>query len=326
MALPGDLATVTVTGTFLDPSGMPQRGFVSFAPNTVLSDPADSVVIPPVARTYELVGGSFSAVLVGTDATQIDPSGWAYNLVIAVTGTPQYTFAAFLPSADSPIDISEVAPVQLAAEMAAYLPTSGGTMTGPLYAETPTASGQVATMGYVDAVSAGLDAKAPCQEATTTALPANTYNATAMTLTANSVGTLIVDGVVVALNDRVLVKNEATPATNGIYVATQLGASMEPYILTRSPDMDTGSQVPGAYAFVENGTQNSDAGWIVAGTGPYVIGTSAITWTEFSGGSELIPAAASAPATPDAGCILYYTGGALYAAGPSGTPVKLATT
>lgn len=34
----------------------------------------------------------------------------------------------------------------------------------------------------------------------------------------------------------------------------------------------------------------------------------------------------SQPATPSSGCVLYYSGGSLYALGPSGTPVKLATT
>jgi hypothetical protein len=289
MALPGDLAQVTITGTFLDPSGMPQRGFVSFAANCVLTDVADSVVIAAVARTYELVNGSFSATLVGTDATQIAPAGWAYEIVIAIVGTPQYSFAAFAPSADSPLDISELAPIQLSAEMTSYLPASGGTMTGPLYAQTPTEPGEVATLGYVQSVTAGLSAKAPCQEATTAALPANTYNAGAMTLTANSVGTLIVDGTVASSNDRVLVQNEVTAANNGIYVLTSVGASMEPYVLTRSPDMDSGDEVPGAYVFVENGAANAGSGYIVAGTGPYTIGTTAITWEEFSTVGELVP-------------------------------------
>lgn len=32
------------------------------------------------------------------------------------------------------------------------------------------------------------------------------------------------------------------------------------------------------------------------------------------------------PATPSGGCVLYYKSGALWALGPSGTPVSLATT
>lgn len=34
----------------------------------------------------------------------------------------------------------------------------------------------------------------------------------------------------------------------------------------------------------------------------------------------------SVPATPASGCVLYYKSGVLYALGPSGTPVAIATT
>jgi hypothetical protein len=57
--------------------------------------------------------------------------------------------------------------------------------------------------------------------ATNGVLPANT--ATTTTLTGNAAGPLTVDGYTVALNDRVLVKNEATAANNGIYVVTNPG-------------------------------------------------------------------------------------------------------
>ena len=45
-----------------------------------------------------------------------------------------------------------------------------------------------------------------------------------------------------------------------------------------------------------------------------------------SWGAGLTLASASAPAAPAAGCILYYSSGSLYAVGPSGVPVLLATT
>jgi hypothetical protein len=39
-----------------------------------------------------------------------------------------------------------------------------------------------------------------------------------------------------------------------------------------------------------------------------------------------LPNTGAVPATPATGCTLYYSGGSLYALGPSGTPVRLATT
>jgi hypothetical protein len=91
----------------------------------------------------------------------------------------------------------------------------------------------------------------------------------------------------VALLDRVLVKNEAAAANNGIYVVTTLGTVSVAYILTRAADMNQAAEVPGAFAFTEQGTVNGGAGFTVAGTGPYVIGTTAINWTQFSGAGEI---------------------------------------
>ena len=93
------------------------------------------------------------------------------------------------------------------------------------------------------------------EAATTAALsPANTYSNGSLgvgaTLTATGNGTLTVDGHLVALNDRILVKDEAAPANQGIYLCTTAGTSSVPYVLTRSADMNTAAEVPGAFTFV----------------------------------------------------------------------------
>jgi len=291
MALPGDLAEVVVTGSFVDPAGTPLRGTVSFVPNVILADPGDSVVIAQVTRVYDLSGGSFTATLLGTDAAQIVPQGWAYNITVSLQNTQPYSFTAYLPSADSPLDISELVPLEPVTQMTAYLPLTGGTMTGPLYAaQNPAAPLEVATMGYVESVIAGLNAKEAVQAGTAAALPP--YTATPLTLTANFTGTLVIDTVTVALGDRVLVKNETSaPANNGIYVVSQLGTSMEPWILTRSSDMDTAVEVPGAYTFVQMGSANAGFGYIVEGTGPVTLGTTAINWEQFTSTGEFNAAA-----------------------------------
>lgn len=285
MALPGDLNTVTVTGTFLDPAGQAQRGWVSFTPSAILTDVTDSVVIAPLPRTCEVTGGTLtSPPLAATDNTLLLPGGWWYTVEISLQNAQPYSFAAFIAYANGATqDISTLAPLELQAAMASYLPLTGGTMTGPLYAQTPTSSSEVATMGYVNAVAEQLQAKSPVQLATTAALPTNTYSATDMTLTASYVGALTIDSTAAEAGWRVLVKNEATSANNGLYDVTSAGATLEPWQLTRTSDMDTGEQVPGAYTFVQQGPDNAETGWIVAGTGPYVIGTTAITWVPFAG-------------------------------------------
>ena len=126
--------------------------------------------------------------------------------------------------------------------------------------------------------------KAPVQEAATSALPSNTYSGGVLTATAN--GALTVDGVAVSLFDRVLVAGEATAANNGIYSVTATGSVSAPWQLTRATDMATGVQVPGAVTLAEEGTSNSGALFMVVSPGPFTLGSTAITWTQFAAGAS----------------------------------------
>ncbi len=150
-------------------------------------------------------------------------------------------------------------------------------------------STKVATTAYTDAAVAaavqGLSIKASVQEATATALPANIYLSGVITIIAT--GVLTVDGRTVALNDRVLVKNEAAQANNGIYVCTTAGAIGVAAVLTRASDSNTSAEIVGAFTFVETGSVNADSGFVNTNTGSIVIGTTAITYTQFSGAGEI---------------------------------------
>lgn len=150
---------------------------------------------------------------------------------------------------------------------------------------------QQAVKSYVDAVAQGLSPKYSVLAATAAALAANTYNngtsGVGATITANANGALTVDGVTVAVNDRVLVKNESTASRNGIYVVTATGSAGAPFVLTRSLDMNQPAEIPGAFVFTENGTVNDGAGFVVADPGPFTIGTTAIPWTQFSGAGQI---------------------------------------
>lgn len=127
----------------------------------------------------------------------------------------------------------------------------------------PTNPQDAATKQYVDSVAQGLDPKASCLVATTANL-------------ASLSGLLTIDGVTVAAGDRVLVKNQSAPADNGIYVASASAWS-------RSTDMDTWAEVPNAFTFVEDGTVNKDTGWVCTANQGGTIGTTPITFVQFSG-------------------------------------------
>lgn len=160
---------------------------------------------------------------------------------------------------------------------------TGGSVTGmPL----PATANDVATKQYVDSVAAGLVIHTPVRLATANALPANTYDNGAGTLTANGNGALSVDGAVTSPGDRILVKDEASAPTNGLYVVTSAGDAGNLYRLTRSSDANTaGVNDPlkmgiGSYVFVPTGTVNGNSGWIISAP-VTVLGTSAVEWTQF---------------------------------------------
>lgn len=132
---------------------------------------------------------------------------------------------------------------------------------------TPSADTDAANKGYVDSVAQGLDTKASVVAATTT-------NGTLATAFANG---QTVDGVTLATGNRILIKNQTDATANGIYVVAASGAP------SRSTDMDNGTEFPGAYVFVEQGTVNGDTGWVCTNNSPVTLGSTDIVWTQFSG-------------------------------------------
>lgn len=110
------------------------------------------------------------------------------------------------------------------------------------------------------AVAAGIPSfgdvsyKAPVRVATVSALAANGYSAGVLTATANG-ALAAIDGQVLALGDRVLVRNEATTSRNGIYTVTGLGSAGSKWTLTRATDCDVaGEMVQGLTVLVLQGT------------------------------------------------------------------------
>ena len=136
---------------------------------------------------------------------------------------------------------------------------------------TPTDAAHIATKGYVDAARQGLDVKQSVRAATVGAI----------NISADLEAGDLIDGVTLVAGDRVLVKNQSTATENGIYVAVASGAA------SRSSDAngtaDTGELKPGTFTFVEEGTVNSDKGFVVSTNGTITIGSTSIAWTQFSG-------------------------------------------
>jgi hypothetical protein len=123
--------------------------------------------------------------------------------------------------------------------------------------------------GQLDNAVAGLSWKSAVRVATTAA----------GTLASSFENGDAVDGVTLATGDRILIKNQAAGAENGIYTVNASGAP------TRATDADTAAEILQAAVFVEEGTTNADTGWTLTTNAPITLGTTALTFAQFTGGS-----------------------------------------
>lgn len=159
---------------------------------------------------------------------------------------------------------------------------------------TPTGIHDIANKEYVDATAGGINFHESVDHATTTALPTCTYNngssGVGATLTASANGALSIDGFAVSTADRVLIKNQANQAQNGVYVVTQTGSAGTPFILTRAADFNTAGSGPnqidaGDFFLVTTGTVNANTAWVQQTPLPITIGTTAIVFVQFGSGA-----------------------------------------
>jgi len=131
----------------------------------------------------------------------------------------------------------------------------------------PTGAQDAATKSYVDAVKTGLDVKSSVKIATTGNITLS--------------GTQTIDGVSISADERVLVKDQTDASENGIYDC-KAGA------WARSSDFDSNTEVTsGAFTFVEQGTVNADAGFVLTTDGSITVGTTDLAFTQFSGAGSV---------------------------------------
>ena len=88
----------------------------------------------------------------------------------------------------------------------------------------------------------------------TTANLAATYSSNVLTMSA--VGVTTIDGITVALNDRILIKDQTTALQNGIYRVSTLGTASVATVFTRVADADATSELASALVAVDSGTVN----------------------------------------------------------------------
>ena len=131
----------------------------------------------------------------------------------------------------------------------------------------PVGDQDAATKAYVDATAVGLDVKDSARVATTADITLS--------------GVQTIDGVGVLAGDRVLVKNQSDKTENGVYNVVSGGA------WTRSEDAVQDELTSGSFVFIEEGSVNGSAGFVVSTANPITIGTDEIEFSQFSGAGQI---------------------------------------
>jgi hypothetical protein len=211
---------------------------------------------------YSLVGGG-GGVTVLSALTDVDPS-LAYTSGFVLKGNGSIYIGAQLDHSElSGVGTNSHATIDThlantsnphsvtAAQISAVALTGDETIAGvktfssfPLTpSSSPSTDYQVANKQYVDTVAQGLELKAACRVATTTA----------GTLASDFEDADTIDGIVLATGDRILIKDQADQTTNGIYTVNASGAP------TRATDYDSSPEVQeGTSVYVVSGTVNAN--------------------------------------------------------------------
>lgn len=181
------------------------------------------------------------------------------------------------------INAGEITPDRLNISGQAYDFSGAASLSVP----TPTADGHAASKSYVDAVSLGLDVKESVRAASTEDL-SSSFSYSSGVYTKITSGTATIDGLTMSVGDRVLLKNETNAERNGIYVVGETTDSFPKATLTLAADFDDDADVTnGAFVFVGGGNTQAGAGFVLTTPDPITLGTTALTFTQFSGAGQL---------------------------------------
>lgn len=155
-----------------------------------------------------------------------------------------------------------------------------------------------AVAGYVNNAVAASNPTISVKTATKAVLPnspvyANGSSGVGATLTAGSNATLVVNGYSPSVDDRVLVKNQASSFENGIYKVTTVGSGSVKWVLTRATDYDDltningGGVIPVEIYINSNGDSEANTLWLLT-SHVTTIGTDSLIFSQYTLGSNIV--------------------------------------
>jgi hypothetical protein len=272
----------------------------------------------PNALTFGtgFTAGSFTGAtaqtinLANTTVTAASYGAASKTLTATVNAQGQLTALADTPIAITNTQVSGLG--TMSTQNASAVSISGGTINGTVIGGTTPAAGTFTTATltsgtissapvgdtdivnklYADSIASGINFHQPCNYATTVDLGAVTYNNGASgvgaTLTKIApLAALSVDGSTPSIGQRILVKNEANGAYNGVYTVTTVGSGVVAWVLTRATDYDTSGTGTneidqGDYVLVLAGATQANTSWVQQTGLPITVGTTALVFLQFA--------------------------------------------
>lgn len=224
-----------------------------------------------VTRTLEGVAGN--TVVTNGDGVAANPKVDLAEVTQGTTGSfKKFTTDAY----GRVVSQADVVTADITALVdSTYVNVAGDTMTGNLSmggnrviaAGAPVAGTDLVNKNYADALIAGLSWKHAVRVATT-------GNVSLLA------APLEIDGVTLAVGDRVLVKDQTVAAENGIYVVADVTATE--VSLVRADDMSDAVEFSSAAVYVKQGTTLAETGWNQTAEVASV-GTDPVTFVQFTG-------------------------------------------
>ena len=250
---------------------------------TLGGDLSGSVTLTNLGNATLTASIAANSVALGTDTTGNYMSDLTQGTGVSITHTPS-------EGSNATIAIGQAVGTSASVTFANI--TATGTVT---LAADPASALQAATKQYVDNIVAGINFHASVVAATTGNLAGTYANGTAgvgATLTKATNGAIgAIDGVTVAVGNRVLVKSQTDAKQNGIYTVTTVGDAGTPWVITRATDADNslaGEMLYGDFCFVMGGSTNAGYGYINNSTAnPIVLGTDDVTYSAFNAAQTL---------------------------------------
>ncbi len=276
----GTVSGLSLSGTVTSAGSLTLGGTLAVLPSNFASQTANTVLAAPNGSA----GVPTFRAIVAADIPTLNQNttGTASNVTGIVAVANGGTGASVAATARTNLG---------AAASGANTDITSIALTTGTISTSPVNGTDIVNKAYADSIASGINFHQSVRLATAAALPANTYNngtsGVGATLTANANGALTVDGVAAVVGNRILVKNEATQANNGVYTVTQVGDGSTPYILTRATDFDSsGSGVDqidaGDFFLVTAGSTLANTSWVQQTPLPITVGTTAIVFSQFA--------------------------------------------